>query len=766
MATRQKMTKRKTRTTRKKTKKKQSQNYWVNFWGFFLLIWSAFAGFKLGLVGYFGANLYRFLVGNAFEFLAVVLGLVGLLMALGGQIPRLGAKRYLGLVLFFCGLVTIFEALLCQKLDLKTDIYGTTGRIIMNDLYNQQVITDSGGGLTGAILYSVQQPLFSTGGTCFLNSLLLLVGLLLFCRVEMGQIIPIFQNLARGILSLIQLVDWHKLRIPEFKPCKRSSAASKPKKNVRSTPATKQEITSQPQPSVDDFTIEGPPQASSPAPVAPSVLEPEPVLSPANPEEKDYQLPSVKLLDPIKQTDQSAEYDLIAQNRQKLQTTLASFGVEVEVKKATLGPTVTKYEVQPAVGVKVSRIVGLADDLALALAAKDIRIEAPIPGKPYVGIEVPNQHPSMVSFREVIEQEPPHLGQILTVPLGKDVYGQIAMCNLIQLPHLLIAGSTGSGKSVAINTIITGILMQARPSQVKLILIDPKMVELSMYNGIPHLLIPVVTDVRKATSALQKAVDEMERRYKLFEKTGHRKIEEYNQAVDLNNQDPTQAIQDKLPYIVIIVDELSDLMMAAGRDVETAIVRLTQKARAAGMHLVIATQRPSVDVITGLIKANVPSRMAFAVSSNIDSRTILDSNGAEKLLGRGDMLFIPLGESKPQRIQGAYISSEEVERVVTFVSEQQEVDYDQSMIPSANDSSTNSKQEPDDAYWQEAVQLVAREQKASVSMLQRRFKIGYNRAARLVDAMEEKGIVGPSRGAKPRKVLVERPEIEDVRTDE
>ncbi|MBA1435162.1 DNA translocase FtsK, partial [Bombilactobacillus bombi] len=511
----------------------------------------------------------------------------------------------------------------------------------------------------------------------------------------------------------------------------------------------------------DDFQIEGP-HPTKPTPVA-KPTGATPTVVPAD--EGDYQLPSVDLLTQMPETDQSAEYHLIDVNRKKLKQTLDSFGVQVEVKKATLGPTVTKYEVQPAVGVKVSKIVNLADDLALALAAKDIRIEAPIPGKPYVGIEVPNQHSSVVSFRDVVEHEPDHAGHILSVPLGKDVYGQIAMCDLTKLPHLLIAGSTGSGKSVAINTIITGILMQARPSEVKLILIDPKMVELSVYNGVPHLLIPVVTEAKRATGALQKAVAEMERRYKLFEQTGHRKIEEYNQAVEANNQNHEQPALEKLPYIVIIVDELSDLMMAAGHDVEVSIVRLAQKARAAGMHLVIATQRPSVDVITGLIKANVPSRMAFAVSSNVDSRTILDAPGAEKLLGRGDMLFEPIGQSKPLRIQGAYISSEDVERVVKFVSEQQSVHYDEKMIPADPNSKEAQNDEPDDEYWQPAIDLVAHEQKASVSMLQRRFQIGYNRAARLVDYMEERGIVGPARGAKPRKVLIKRPG-EDEHTDE
>lgn len=474
------------------------------------------------------------------------------------------------------------------------------------------------------------------------------------------------------------------------------------------------------------------------------------------PQNKEYTLPPLNLLTPIKNIDQSQDKELIQKNTQVLESTFKSFGVDVIVKKAVLGPTVTRYEVQPAVGVKVSRIVNLADDLALALAAKDIRIEAPIPGKPLIGIEVPNRTTSAVSFKDVMLHQDTKAKQAdLAVPLGKDVTGAIISADLRKMPHLLIAGSTGSGKSVAINTIITSILMKSHPKDVKLVLIDPKMVELSVYNGIPHLLIPVVTDAKLAANALRKTVKEMERRYKLFAASGVRNITEYNNKVEENNQDKSNPAMEKLPYIIVIVDELSDLMMVAGHDVEDAIVRLAQMARAAGIHMILATQRPSVDVITGLIKANVPSRIAFAVSSGVDSRTIIDQVGAEKLLGRGDMLFLPIGASKPERVQGAFISVDEVEKVVDWVKQQQEAEYDENMIPSQNDSKGGGNDdEPDDEFYDQAVELVRKQQSASVSMLQRRFRIGYNRAARIVDTMEAKGVVGPSEGSKPRQVLL------------
>ena len=473
-----------------------------------------------------------------------------------------------------------------------------------------------------------------------------------------------------------------------------------------------------------------------------------------------YKLPTIDLFAPDKPKSQSKEKNIVRKNIRILEDTFKSFNIDVKVERAEIGPSVTKYEVKPAVGVRVNRISNLADDLALALAAKDVRIEAPIPGKSLVGIEVPNSEIATVSFRELWEQAKTDPNKLLEVPLGKAVDGSARSFDLARMPHLLVAGSTGSGKSVAVNGIISSILMKARPDQVKFLMVDPKMVELSVYNDIPHLLIPVVTNPRKAAKALQKVVDEMENRYELFSKFGVRNIAGYNAKVeDWNAQ--SQEKQIPLPLIVVIVDELADLMMVASKEVEDAIIRLGQKARAAGIHMILATERPSVDVISGLIKANVPSRVAFAVSSGTDSRTILDENGAEKLLGRGDMLFKPIDENHPVRLQGSFISDDDVERIVTFIKDQASADYDESFDPGdvseidfGGASSANGGSSEGDPLFEEAKALVLETQKASASMIQRRLSVGFNRATRLMEELEEAGVIGPAEGTKPRKVLM------------
>ena len=463
---------------------------------------------------------------------------------------------------------------------------------------------------------------------------------------------------------------------------------------------------------------------------------------------KPYVLPPFHLLSRPTGGKGSDSADASArENARKLESTLESFGVKVKVLQVVRGPAVTRYEIQPDVGVKVSRIVSLTDDIALALAAKDIRMEAPIPGKSAIGIEVPNSEISVVSLREVMETSAFHESDSrLTIALGRDISGQPIVANLAKMPHLLVAGATGSGKSVCINGIITSILYKAKPDEVKFVMVDPKKVELNVYNGIPHLLAPVVTDPRRASLALKKIVVEMEKRYDLFAKTGTRNIEGFNAH-------QIQLGQEKLPYIVVIVDELADLMMVAAGDVEDAITRLAQMARAAGIHLIIATQRPSVDVITGVIKANIPSRIAFGVSSQVDSRTILDMGGAEKLLGRGDMLFVPVGASKAVRVQGAFLSDQEVESVVTFCRDQEEAQYQEELVPEVEESE-DEDDNPLDELFDQAVSIVVEAKQASVSLLQRRMRIGYTRAARLIDQMEAKGIVGPYEGSKPRDVLV------------
>lgn len=471
-------------------------------------------------------------------------------------------------------------------------------------------------------------------------------------------------------------------------------------------------------------------------------------------EDGSFQLPPIALLNKaLKLKNPRLNKDL-ADNVKILEETLASFGVKIKVTQVTQGPAITRYEAQPAPGVKVSKITNLADDIALSLASADVRIEAPIPGKSVVGIEVPNKEIAMVHFREVLETPEFQRAQSkLALCLGKDITGNPVIADLTRMPHLLIAGATGSGKSVCINALIHSILFKARPDEVKFLLVDPKRVELANYNGIPHLIAPVVTDPKKAAGALKWIVTEMETRYELFAAAGVRDIVRYN---FLRTQDKKEE-HPPLPYVVVIIDELADLMMVAPGDVEDAICRLAQMARAAGIHLIIATQRPSVDVITGIIKANIPSRIAFGVSSQTDSRTILDMNGAEKLLGRGDMLYYPMGASKPLRVQGCYLGDKEVENVVTFLQNQAKPEYQE--IPNM-DLGNAKTEDMEDALFYQAAQLFIEGGTASVSLLQRRLRIGYTRAARLMDFLEEKGVVGGYEGSKPREVLMTRGQFE------
>jgi len=479
-------------------------------------------------------------------------------------------------------------------------------------------------------------------------------------------------------------------------------------------------------------------------------------------EDEQYEFPPIELLSEAKKSGRDYTNKELREIAIKLQKTLESFGVEAKVTNVTRGPTVTRYELLPSVGVKVSKILRLSDDLALNLAAKSIRIEAPIPGKSAVGIEVPNRTTDMVSLREIIESDEfQDAKSKVSFSLGKSIEGEACVADIAKMPHMLIAGSTGSGKSVCINSLIMSLLYKAKPSEVKMIMIDPKVVELSVYNGIPHLLIPVVTDPKKAAGALNWAVQEMENRYQLFANKGVRDIRGYNDALQNEGEDGT------MPQIVIIIDELADLMMVASKEVEDAICRIAQKARAAGMHLVIATQRPSVDVITGIIKANVPSRIAFTVSSQIDSRTILDMGGAEKLLGKGDMLFYPVGEAKPIRIQGSFVSDSEIEQVIDYIKENNEVRYNENFIESlekANAPQISGEESEDDCdeFLMEAIDLAVNMGQISASMIQRKFKVGYARAGRIVDQMEERGIISGYQGSKPRQVLISKEEWEEM----
>ena len=485
-------------------------------------------------------------------------------------------------------------------------------------------------------------------------------------------------------------------------------------------------------------------------------------------EDENYQYPPIEILSKGEKKTIKGGAKALTDVATRLQKTLYSFGVQAKVENVTVGPAITRYELKPAEGVRVSKIANLADDIALNLAAETIRIEAPIPGKQAVGIEVPNQEKEMVHLRDVLESDEfAESKSKMSVALGKDVAGKVTIADMAKMPHTLIAGSTGSGKSVCINTIITSIIYKAKPSEVKLVMVDPKVVELSVYNGIPHLLIPVVTDPKKAAGALAWAVQEMDNRYNLFAQKGVRDLKGYNALIEKEEG------VGKLPQILIIIDELADLMMVAAKEVEDSICRLAQKARAAGMHLIIATQRPSVDVITGIIKANIPSRIAFAVSSQVDSRTILDQVGAEKLLGKGDMLFYPTGSAKPTRIQGAFVSDEEVEKIVSFVKTNGEATYNEEILDSIEKSGKTDKEiqeanskDPDDntdEHLMEAIDLVVETGQASTSFIQRKFNVGYARAGRIIDQMEERGIISGYQGSKPRQVLMSKERWEELK---
>ncbi|EAF0037576.1 DNA translocase FtsK, partial [Listeria monocytogenes] len=638
-----------------------------------------------------------------------------------------------------------------HNLGANASVVSSTWKLVLENLFRPNQVGFVGGGMIGAAITSITYFLLDRLGTNLIAVLLIIYGFSLVSGISIRQF---FSKIAEFVRYLFMK---GKVATEKGKEVKAKRDKKKAEKIVDVEPDEVIDVIEPLQeektpPIISNFSSK---VEQEKAPVEEKISQKEQDLEMFQQESFEneiYQLPPVDILAPAKVTDQSKEYDQIKVNAKKLEDTFESFGVKAKITQVHLGPAVTKYEVQPSVGVKVSKIVSLSDDIALALAAKDIRIEAPIPGKSAIGIEVANQNVAMVSLREVLENNPKNNpDEKLQIALGRDISGEAMMANLDKMPHLLVAGATGSGKSVCINGIITSILLRAKPHEVKMMMIDPKMVELNVYNGIPHLLAPVVTNPKKAAQALQKVVAEMERRYDLFSHTGTRNMQGYNDYVKKHNE-LNEEKQPELPFIVVIVDELADLMMVASNDVEDAITRLAQMARAAGIHLIIATQRPSVDVITGVIKANIPSRIAFAVSSSIDSRTILDMGGAEKLLGRGDMLLLPVGSSKPTRIQGAFLSDAEVEDVVNYVISQQKAQYSEEMIP---DDIPEVEGEVTDELYHEAVELVVEMQTASVSMLQRKFRIGYNRAARLIDEMEQRGVVGPHEGSKPRRVNVE-----------
>jgi len=765
------MRKQVTKLTRKKKmvvkKKPQSTMHPLMYEiiGLLLIGLSIITFFEFGSVGFAFSSITRFLFGNWHIAVSLFLLVFALTIMIHRSVPSFSKRMVIGFSSILAALtvfshLALFENLFQGGALLSDSVIRETWRVLIDSNGITERNHSLGGGMVGAVLFATFHILFDSSGATIAAWLLLLIGMVLLTG---KALVPFLASLAS------EWKDNFKYSQSKKKAMSKQSSKSSRRKELRQK--------DDPTASIDERTeaatvVENVPEVAdvyvSPIISAftekvdkrseniPEVTEVETekvfeAVSEAVQENEDYQLPQITLLNSPPHSDQSGEYSLINANAKKLEQTFISFGVKARVTQVHLGPAVTKYEVLPDTGVKVSRIVNLSDDLALALAARDIRIEAPIPGKSAIGIEVPNKEVAIVSLREVLEaKENSRPEAKLLIGLGRDITGQAVLAELNKMPHLLVAGSTGSGKSVCINGIIVSIIMRAKPHEVKMMMIDPKMVELNVYNGIPHLLAPVVTDPRKASQALKKIVSEMERRYELFSHTGTRNIEGYNEHIKMWN-DENEEKHPKLPYIVVIVDELADLMMVASNDVEDSITRLAQMARAAGIHLIIATQRPSVDVITGVIKANIPSRIAFAVSSSIDSRTILDMGGAEKLLGRGDMLFLSAGASKPVRVQGAYLSDQEVEKVVDFTIAQQKAQYQDEMIPSEIEE-VSIEEQTDDLY-DEAVQLVTDMQTASVSLLQRRFRVGYSRAARIVDQMEMRGVVGPSEGSKPRQVL-------------
>ncbi|MDA5997269.1 DNA translocase FtsK [Listeria monocytogenes] len=751
MATQKKKTSgRKKSSTR--SKKKQSASFRLEITGVILIAIGVIGLLQLGFVGRVFFALAEMFVGLLSYVLLAGSVILGGYMVIRRKMPHLFSKRLVGIYLIVLGFLTyIHMYFIIHNLGANASVVSSTWKLVLENLFRPNQVGFVGGGMIGAAITSITYFLLDRLGTNLIAVLLIIYGFSLVSGISIRQF---FSKIAEFVRYLFT-----KGKVATEKG-KEVKAKRDKKKAEKIVDVESDEVIDVIEPLQEEKT---PPIISNfsskveqeKAPVEEKISQKEQDLEMFQQESFEneiYQLPPVDILAPAKVTDQSKEYDQIKVNAKKLEDTFESFGVKAKITQVHLGPAVTKYEVQPSVGVKVSKIVSLSDDIALALAAKDIRIEAPIPGKSAIGIEVANQNVAMVSLREVLENNPKNNpDEKLQIALGRDISGEAMMANLDKMPHLLVAGATGSGKSVCINGIITSILLRAKPHEVKMMMIDPKMVELNVYNGIPHLLAPVVTNPKKAAQALQKVVAEMERRYDLFSHTGTRNMQGYNDYVKKHNE-LNEEKQPELPFIVVIVDELADLMMVASNDVEDAITRLAQMARAAGVHLIIATQRPSVDVITGVIKANIPSRIAFAVSSSIDSRTILDMGGAEKLLGRGDMLLLPVGSSKPTRIQGAFLSDAEVEDVVNYVISQQKAQYSEEMIP---DDIPEVEGEVTDELYHEAVELVVEMQTASVSMLQRKFRIGYNRAARLIDEMEQRGVVGPHEGSKPRRVNVE-----------
>ena len=743
----------KTARKRKSKQEQVSEELKLRIICLFFIFLVIIAAMQLGVIGDHLNYVFMYVFGNLNGIIYLTCILLLGYIVIKADFPKFNGPKAVGLYLLFIGLTLFISA-----------TPSLTGIKVIQSYFNQVPLNR--GGLLGAILYGFLSALFDYMGAIIAAVFIVVTGIILLGSKFYFEHKKEIQKRAKNNFNKTKdSLKQHSNYFGNFFKKKQNKTTFFEDDETPTTifeEIAKEDVTlpqaftfndehqeieivdkEPPIPSVDEELVQN----------DQSQIE-EPVIEHTN---KNYHLPPLSLLHNVVNKKQGENKNHAVESAERLTAVLNEFGVHASINNISIGPSITKYELKLETGTRVNKIMSLQDDIKLALAAKDIRIEAPIPGKPAVGVEIPNLVSSMVSFKEVFKNIPDkYKDNKLVVPLGKDVNGQVIYAELNKMPHLLIAGATGSGKSVCVNTIISSILMRAKPDEVKLILVDPKKVELSNYNGVPHLLAPVVTDPKKAAATLRETVSEMERRYDLFAGANVRKIETYNQYVEKKNQENDAEHQlEKLPYIVVILDEVADLMMVASKDVEDCIMRIAQLARAAGIHLIVATQRPSTDIITGVIKANIPSRIAFAVSSSIDSRTILDCTGAEKLLGKGDMLFLPMGSNSPIRVQGAYVDDSEVEAITYYTTKQQEASYDERYTNVKPISAVAaSKEEQEDEEYEMCRAFVIQAQKASTSLLQRQFRIGYNKAARIIDQLEADGIIGPQIGSKPREVYV------------
>lgn len=744
---------------KRKTSSKDSFAHSAELYGILLILISILGIGKYGPVGRGIASFSLFLVGSLYLVLLVVLFILGCYMIIKREKPDFKNTKLIGVYISVIGLLILMHKEFVVKNDGNSmKIFKETINQLVagfQQIMNTGSINDAfsvGGGLIGGVFAIIFDSLFSLSGMEIVSWVLIILGVMLFTGFSVASLISDKAEDAKE--KMIEKKE-KKKELKEAKEEKKEE--EKDLKNVIISDGN--QVNTEPPKKVVNNISELTPEKPK--------EEHASIVHEANLE--GYVLPPIDLLDKPKKKTKGTDNDSIEKNIVNLENVLKDFNISGRVVEVHVGPTVSQYELEIKSGTKLSRILNINREIALKLAKKDVRIEAPIPGKTTVGIEFANDNPSSVSFYEIMNSKVMRDNRDpLMAPLGKSIMGDIGVCRINKMPHLLIAGTTGSGKSVCVNGIICSILMRAKPDEVKLMMVDPKVVELSVYNGIPHLICPVVTDPKKANIALQKMVGEMEARYQLFGNSKTKNIEGYNEFVESWNKTHPDDKKEKLPYIVIIIDELSDLMMVAAKEVEASILRITQKARAAGMHLIVATQRPSTEVITGLIKANIPSRIAFAVGSGVDSRTILDQVGAEKLLGKGDMLFLPIGANSPTRIQGSFITDDEIKKIIDFVSNESETNYNEDFMNLDSNSSSSTSGETGvsdddvDSLYNEVVSFVVTSGKASASLIQRKFSIGYNRAARIMDQLEGHGIIGPQNGSKPREILVK---LEDTEND-